>query len=133
MVFPDPVISIAVSPKDKAGSEKMGIAIGKMVAEDPSFRVETDDDSGETILRGMGELHLDIKVDILKRTHGIDVEVGKPQVAYRETITKTIEDSYTHKKQLKGTSALIRTPVTPASCDLIIPRRRFKSPITSPT
>lgn len=102
MVFPDPVISIAVSPKDKAGSEKMGIAIGKMVAEDPSFRVETDDDSGETILRGMGELHLDIKVDILKRTHGIDVEVGKPQVAYRETITKTIEDSYTHKKQSGG-------------------------------
>ncbi|MCK5869415.1 elongation factor G [Methylococcaceae bacterium CS1] len=102
MVFPDPVISIAVSPKDKAGSEKMGIAIGKMVAEDPSFRVETDEDSGETILRGMGELHLDIKVDILKRTHGIDVEVGKPQVAYRETITKTIEDSYTHKKQSGG-------------------------------
>jgi elongation factor G len=102
MVFPEPVISIAVSPKDKAGSEKMGIAIGKMVAEDPSFRVETDEDSGETILRGMGELHLDIKVDILKRTHGIDVEVGKPQVAYRETITQTIEDSYTHKKQSGG-------------------------------
>ncbi len=102
MVFPDPVISIAVSPTDKAGSEKMGIAIGKMVAEDPSFRVETDEDSGETILRGMGELHLDIKVDILKRTHGINVEVGKPQVAYRETITQTIEDSYTHKKQSGG-------------------------------
>ncbi len=102
MVFPDPVISIAVSPKDKAGSEKMGIAIGKMIAEDPSFRVETDEDSGETILKGMGELHLDIKVDILKRTHGIDVEVGKPQVAYRETITQSIEDSYTHKKQSGG-------------------------------
>ncbi len=102
MVFPDPVISIAVSPKDKAGSEKMGIAIGKMVAEDPSFRVETDQESGEVILRGMGELHLDIKVDILKRTYGIDVEVGKPQVAYRETITQTIEDSYTHKKQSGG-------------------------------
>jgi len=102
MVFPDPVISIAVAPKDKAGSEKMGIAIGKMIAEDPSFRVETDEDSGETILKGMGELHLDIKVDILKRTHGIDVEVGKPQVAYRETITGTIEDSYTHKKQSGG-------------------------------
>ncbi len=102
MVFPDPVISIAVAPKDKAGSEKMGIAIGKMIAEDPSFRVETDDDSGETILKGMGELHLDIKIDILKRTHGIDVEVGKPQVAYRETITKSVEDSYTHKKQSGG-------------------------------
>ena len=102
MVFPDPVISIAVSPKDKGGSEKMGVAIGKMVAEDPSFRVETDEDSGETILRGMGELHLDIKIDILKRTHGVDVEVGKPQVAYRETITQSVEDSYTHKKQSGG-------------------------------
>ncbi len=102
MVFPDPVISIAVAPKDKAGSEKLGIAIGKMVQEDPSFRVETDQDSGETILKGMGELHLDIKIDILKRTYGIDVEVGKPQVAYRETITQRVDDSYTHKKQTGG-------------------------------
>ena len=102
MVFPEPVISIAVSPKDKAGNEKMGIAIGKMVAEDPSFRVMTDEESGETILMGMGELHLDIKIDILKRTHGVDVEVGKPQVAYRETITQRIEDTYTHKKQTGG-------------------------------
>jgi elongation factor G len=102
MVFPDPVISIAVAPKDKGGSEKMGIAIGKMVAEDPSFRVETDEDSGETILKGMGELHLDIKVDILKRTYGVDLVVGQPQVAYRETITQAIEDSYTHKKQSGG-------------------------------
>ncbi len=102
MVFPDPVISIAVAPKDKGGAEKMGIAINKMTAEDPSFRVETDEDSGETILKGMGELHLDIKIDILKRTHGVDVTVGKPQVAYRETITKKIEDSYTHKKQSGG-------------------------------
>ena len=102
MVFPDPVISIAVAPKDKGGSEKMGVAIGKMVAEDPSFRVETDEDSGETILKGMGELHLDIKVDILKRTYGVDLVVGKPQVAYRETITKDVEDSYTHKKQSGG-------------------------------
>tara|TARA_R110002096_G_scaffold246654_13_gene439013 strand:+ start:6773 stop:8857 length:2085 start_codon:yes stop_codon:yes gene_type:complete len=102
MVFPDPVISIAVSPKDKGGSEKMGIAIGKMIKEDPSFRVETDEDSGETILKGMGELHLDIKIDILKRTHGVDVSVGKPQVAYRETITQRLEDSYTHKKQSGG-------------------------------
>ncbi len=102
MVFPDPVISIAIAPKDKAGSEKMGIALSKMVQEDPSFRVETDEESGETIMKGMGELHLDIKVDILRRTHGIDVEVGKPQVAYRETITKRVEDSYTHKKQTGG-------------------------------
>ncbi len=102
MVFPDPVISIAVAPKDKGGSEKMGIALGKMLAEDPSFHVETDEDSGETILKGMGELHLDIKIDILRRTHGVDVEVGKPQVAYRETITERVEDTYTHKKQSGG-------------------------------
>ncbi len=102
MVFPDPVISLAISPKDKAASEKMGIALGKMIQEDPSFHVETDEDSGETILKGMGELHLDIKVDILRRTHGVDVIVGKPQVAYRETITKSVEDEYTHKKQSGG-------------------------------
>ncbi|MAK43533.1 MAG: elongation factor G [Spongiibacter sp.] len=102
MVFPEPVISISVTPKDKGSTEKMGIAIGKMVAEDPSFRVETDEDSGETILKGMGELHLDIKVDILKRTYGVELEVGQPQVAYRETITQKIEDSYTHKKQSGG-------------------------------
>jgi len=102
MVFPEPVISLAISPKDKAASEKMGIALGKMIQEDPSFHVETDEDSGETILKGMGELHLDIKVDILRRTHGVDVTVGKPQVAYRETITKMVEDEYTHKKQSGG-------------------------------
>lgn len=102
MVFPDPVISVAVSPVDKAASEKLGEAIGKMVREDPSFYVETDPDSGETILKGMGELHLDIKVDILKRTHKVEVEVGAPQVAYRETITQRVEDSYTHKKQSGG-------------------------------
>ncbi len=102
MIFPDPVISIAVAPKDKSSVEKMGIAIGKMVAEDPSFQVETDEDSGETILKGMGELHLDVKVDILKRTHGVELDVGAPQVAYRETITAEVEDSYTHKKQSGG-------------------------------
>ncbi len=102
MVFPEPVISIAVSPKDKGSTEKMGIAIGKMVAEDPTFRVETDEDSGETILRGMGELHLDIKVDILKRTYDVELIVGQPQVAYRETITKSVHDSFTHKKQSGG-------------------------------
>ena len=80
----------------------MGVALNQMVQEDPSFRIMTDEDSGETIMMGMGELHLDIKVDILKRTHKVEVNVGKPQVAYRETITKTIEDSYTHKKQTGG-------------------------------
>ncbi len=102
MVFPDPVISVAIAPRDKAGAEKMGVALSKMVQEDPSFYVETDEESGETIMRGMGELHLDIKVDILKRTHGIDVDVGRPQVAYRETITQRVEDTYTHKKQTGG-------------------------------
>jgi len=102
MVFPEPVISIAVNPIDKVNAEKMGVAIGKMVKEDPTFIVETDEETGETILKGMGELHLDIKVDILKRTHGVEVSVGAPQVAYRESITKTIKDSYTHKKQSGG-------------------------------
>ena len=102
MVFPDPVISIAVAPKDKGAAEKLGVAIGKMVKEDPSFHVETDKDSGETILKGMGELHLDIKIDILKRTHGVEVDAGAPQVAYRETVTNQLEDSYTHKKQSGG-------------------------------
>ncbi|OLP17285.1 translation elongation factor G [Leptolyngbya sp. 'hensonii'] len=102
MVFPEPVISIAVKPKTKGGDEKMAMALLKMVQEDPSFHMVTDEESGETILKGMGELHLDIKVDILKRTHGIEVEVGKPQVAYRESITKRLEDGYTHKKQSGG-------------------------------
>jgi elongation factor G len=102
MVFPDPVISVAIAPKDKAGTEKMGIALNKMIQEDPSFRVKTDEESGETVIEGMGELHLDIKVDILRRTHGVEVNVGKPQVAYRETITIPVDDSYTHKKQTGG-------------------------------
>ena len=102
MVFPDPVISIAIHPKDKGAAEKLGVALGKMIQEDPSFHVETDDESGETIIKGMGELHLDIKVDILKRTHGVEVDVGAPQVAYRESITARVEDSYTHKKQTGG-------------------------------
>jgi elongation factor G len=120
MVFPEPVISLAISPKDKGASEKMGIALGKMIQEDPSFHVETDEDSGETILKGMGELHLDIKVDILRRTHGVDVIVGKPQVAYRETITREVEDEYTHKKQSGGSGQYgkinyIITPGEPGS------------------
>ena len=112
MVFPDPVISVAISPRDKAGAEKMGIALSKMIQEDPSFYVETDEESGETIMKGMGELHLDIKVDILKRTHGIDVDVGKPQVAYRETITQTVEDTYTHKKQTGGSGQFAKIDYT---------------------
>lgn len=102
MVFPEPVISVAITPKAKGASEKLGTALSKMVQEDPSFYVETNQESGETIIKGMGELHLDIKVDILKRTHGVEVEMGKPQVAYRESITKELSDSYTHKKQSGG-------------------------------
>jgi len=112
MVFPDPVISISIAPKDKGGSEKMGLALSKMVQEDPSFYVETDQESGEVIIKGMGELHLDIKVDILKRTHGVEVEVGKPQVAYRESITKVFNDSYTHKKQSGGSGQFAKIDYT---------------------
>ena len=90
MEFPDPVIEIAVEPKTKADQEKLGVALQRLAAEDPSFRVSTDQESGQTILKGMGELHLDIKVDILKRTYKVDVNVGAPQVAYRETITRSI-------------------------------------------
>ena len=112
MVFPDPVISIAVAAKDKSNAEKLANAIGKMIQEDPSFRVETDAETNEMILKGMGELHLDIKIDILKRTHKVEVEVGAPQVAYRETITKAIDDSYTHKKQSGGSGQFAKIDYT---------------------
>ena len=92
MEFPDPVIEIAIEPKSKADQEKLGVALAKLVAEDPSFRVSTDQESGQTILKGMGELHLDIKVDILRRTYKVDANIGAPQVAYRETITKPVTD-----------------------------------------
>ncbi|MGL5115527.1 MAG: elongation factor G [Beijerinckiaceae bacterium] len=108
MEFPEPVIEMAVEPKTKADQEKMAIALGKLAAEDPSFRVSTDQESGQTIIKGMGELHLDIKVDILRRTHKVDVQVGAPQVAYRETIKKRIEKDYTHKKQTGGTGQFAR-------------------------
>ena len=112
MVFPDPVISIAVAPKDKANAEKLANAIGKMIQEDPSFRIETDEETNEMILKGMGELHLDIKIDILKRTHKVEVTVGAPQVAYRETITKSLNDSYTHKKQSGGSGQFAKIDYT---------------------
>ena len=103
MEFPEPVIEIAIEPKSKADQEKLGVALAKLAAEDPSFRVSTDQESGQTILKGMGELHLDIKVDILKRTYKVDANIGAPQVAFRERITKRVEHSYTHKKQTGGT------------------------------
>lgn len=108
MVFPEPVIEMAIEPKTKTDQEKMGVALSKLAAEDPSFRVTTDSESGQTIIKGMGELHLDIKVDILKRTHKVDVNVGAPQVAYRETIRKSHEIDYTHKKQTGGTGQFAR-------------------------
>ena len=102
MEFPDPVIEIAIEPKSKADQEKLGVALAKLAAEDPSFRVSTDQESGQTILKGMGELHLDIKVDILKRTYKVDANIGAPQVAFREKITQKVEHDYTHKKQTGG-------------------------------
>jgi len=108
MEFPEPVIEIAIEPKSKADQERLGLALAKLAAEDPSFRVSTDFESGQTILKGMGELHLDIKVDILKRTYKVDANIGAPQVAYRETITKKTEIDYTHKKQTGGTGQFAR-------------------------
>ena len=102
MEFPDPVIEIAIEPKSKADQEKLGVALAKLVAEDPSFRVNTDPESGQTIIKGMGELHLDIKVDILRRTYKVDANIGAPQVAYREKITRSATVDYTHKKQTGG-------------------------------
>ena len=102
MTFPDPVIEIAVEPKTKGDQEKMGIALARLAAEDPSFRVETDFESGQTIMRGMGELHLDILVDRMKREFKVEANIGAPQVAYRETISRETEHTYTHKKQSGG-------------------------------
>jgi elongation factor G len=108
MEFPEPVIEIAIEPKSKADQEKLGVALAKLAAEDPSFRVSTDHESGQTILKGMGELHLDIKVDILRRTYKVDANIGAPQVAFREKITKRAEVDYTHKKQTGGTGQFAR-------------------------
>jgi elongation factor G len=111
MEFPDPVIEIAIEPKSKADQEKLGVALAKLAAEDPSFRVSTDQESGQTILKGMGELHLDIKVDILRRTYKVDANIGAPQVAYREKITKAVTVDYTHKKQSGGTGQFARIKI----------------------
>jgi elongation factor G len=108
MDFPDPVIEMAIEPRTKGDQEKMAVALHKLAAEDPSFRVTTDSESGQTIIKGMGELHLDIKVDILKRSHRVEVNVGAPQVAYRETITRRAEVDYMHKKQTGGTGQYAR-------------------------
>src|SRR5476651_534279 len=102
MVFPEPVISVAVEPKTKADQEKMGVALGRLAQEDPSFRVHTDDESGQTIISGMGELHLEIIVDRMKREFGVEASVGKPQVAYRETLRKPVEQEGKFIKQSGG-------------------------------
>ena len=112
MEFPDPVIEIAIEPKSKADQEKLGVALAKLGAEDPSFRVTTDQESGQTILKGMGELHLDIKVDILKRTYKVEANIGAPQVAYRERITRSITHDYVHKKQTGGHGQFARVKIT---------------------
>ncbi|WP_417308850.1 elongation factor G [Devosia sp.] len=108
MEFPDPVIEIKVEPKTKADQEKMGLALARLAAEDPSFRVKTDDESGETLIAGMGELHLDILVDRMKREFKVEANVGAPQVAYREAITTRVEHDYTHKKQSGGSGQFAR-------------------------
>ena len=119
MDFPDPVIEIAIEPKSKADQEKLGVALAKLANEDPSFRVSTDPESGQTILKGMGELHLDIKVDILKRTYKVDANIGAPQVAYRERITRQVTIDYQHKKQTGGSGQfaqvkIVAEPLPPA-------------------
>jgi len=111
MNFPEPVIEIAIEPKSKADQEKLGVALAKMVAEDPSFTVFTDQESGQTIMKGMGELHLDIKVDILKRTYKVEANIGAPQVAYRESLGKVTDIDYTHKKQTGGTGQFARVKI----------------------
>ena len=111
MEFPEPVIEIAIEPKSKADQEKLGVALSKLATEDPSFRVSTDPESGQTILKGMGELHLDIKVDILKRTYKVDANIGAPQVAYREKLTKRTEIDYTHKKQSGGSGQFAKVKI----------------------
>ena len=111
MNFPAPVIEIAIEPKSKADQEKLGVALAKMVAEDPSFTVHTDQESGQTIMKGMGELHLDIKVDILKRTYKVEANIGAPQVAYRESLGKATDIDYTHKKQTGGTGQFARVKI----------------------
>jgi elongation factor G len=108
MEFPNPVIEMKIEPKTKADQDKRSMALSTMAVEDPSFRVSVDHESGETILKGMGELHLDIKVDILRRTYGVDANVGAPQVAYRETLVRPTEIDYTHKKQTGGTGQFAR-------------------------
>jgi len=112
MVFPDPVIDISVEPKSKADQEKMGLALNRLAAEDPSFRVKTDEESGQTIISGMGELHLDILVDRMRREFKVEANIGQPQVAYRETITKKTEKDYTHKKQSGGSGQFARVKFT---------------------
>jgi elongation factor G len=112
MDFPDPVIEIAIEPRSKADQEKLGVALQKLAAEDPTFRVSTDQESGQTILKGMGELHLDIKVDILKRTYKVEANIGQPQVAYRETLGRRTDIDYTHKKQTGGSGQFARIKIT---------------------
>ena len=111
MEFPDPVIQIAIEPKTKNDQEKMGLALHRLAAEDPSFRVKTDEECGQTIISGMGELHLDIIVDRMRREFKVEANVGAPQVAYRETITRKHEQDYTHKKQTGGTGQFARVKI----------------------
>ena len=111
MEFPEPVIEIAIEPKTKADHDKMGVALGRLAAEDPSFRVSSDEESGQTIIAGMGELHLEVLVDRLKREFRVDANIGAPQVAYRETISQVADIDYTHKKQTGGSGQFARVKI----------------------
>jgi len=112
MEFPEPVIEVAVEPRSKADQEKMGVALSRLAQEDPSFRVGTDQESGQTVIKGMGELHLEIIVDRMKREYKVEANVGAPQVAYRETITRRADVDYTHKKQTGGSGQFARVKLT---------------------
>ena len=112
MIFPEPVIEVAVEPKTKADQEKMGLALNRLAQEDPSFRVKVDEESGQTVIKGMGELHLDIIVDRMRREFKVEANVGAPQVAYRETLTRKTDVDYTHKKQSGGSGQYARVKIT---------------------
>lgn len=111
MDFPEPVIKIAVEPKTKADTEKMGLALSRLAAEDPSFRFSRDEETGQSVIEGMGELHLEIIVDRMKREYKVECNVGAPQVAYREAITRPAEVDYTHKKQTGGSGQFARVKI----------------------
>ena len=133
MTFPEPVISVAIEPKTKADQEKLGTAIQRLAEEDPTFRVKNDEETGQTVISGMGELHLDILVDRMRREFNVEANIGKPQVAYRETIRGTVEKvEYTHKKQTGGSGQYAKVHRSRSSRCRWTARRRTSSSTRSP-